>query len=346
MEVDEFLEHHGILGMRWGVRKGVIGVEALNGSHPGHAGALVAPGVKSLTVKEQNKVRIKTTKVADNFLIKLDKDNVIPGFTQDFREKHNKSQGPITGKLRDQYEKEFSDRLMPSLKSVLPRGTDGFVKLQDDTFHLFVGDPKTIREFKNKVVHAMDELVFRVIRDEDGFITALEPMQMMQNDSVAEFLEHFGVRGMHWGIRRSKAELSRGSSGSSSGKPPWQSAPVRKPPPSIAGHSPHTPHDQVVYEALKAKAREHGIHSLSNEEIRILTNRAETLRKAYTAFPKKQTKSQKLGKRAGKIIDNVLINTGEQLLKDVVKFKGENILIDKGKLPPRKKRVVTETSVN
>lgn len=156
---------------------------------------------------------------------------------------------------------------------------------------------------------------------------------------VDDFLEHYGTRGMKWGIRRSSAQLGRASESSekTNGKPPWQSAPSRA---GSSGSSkpgrPNVAHDQIVFEALKAKAKTHGLTSLSNDEIRVLTNRAETLKKAYTTFPKPQTKKQKFARRTGRLVDDVLVNTGQQLLKDVVKFKGQTILIEKGKLPPRK----------
>lgn len=38
---------------------------------------------------------------------------------------------------------------------------------------------------------------------------------MSQSDSVDDFLEHFGVRGMHWGVRRAKAPPSIDSATSS-----------------------------------------------------------------------------------------------------------------------------------
>lgn len=42
------------------------------------------------------------------------------------------------------------------------------------------------------------------------------PPSMMQSEKVQDFLAHWGVKGMHWGIRRSDAELARASKGGAS----------------------------------------------------------------------------------------------------------------------------------
>lgn len=70
-------------------------------------------------------------------------------------------------------------------------------------------------------------------------------------DTVDNFLEHFGIKGMQWGVRR-----SRGSDGTVSG--------------ALTKTHPNEPDDVV---AIKAKASSSGIHSLSNNEMQTLINR-------------------------------------------------------------------------
>lgn len=76
--------------------------------------------------------------------------------------------------------------------------------------------------------------------------------QSLGEAAVAEVLEHHGIKGMKWGIRR-----ERGSDGTVGGGKPKQK--VSK--------------DAKKAAAAAEKAKKHGTKSLSNEEMQALVNR-------------------------------------------------------------------------
>jgi len=102
------------------------------------------------------------------------------------------------------------------------------------------------------VKHADDAPFFlvNVIRDGKGLVTKIEipaPMSMAQSDLDARAeaaLEHFGVKGMHWGVRRSKNPT----------------------------HSP-TSDDAKRAAKTRAKIQKHGRNAVSNKDLKDLVNR-------------------------------------------------------------------------
>jgi hypothetical protein len=77
------------------------------------------------------------------------------------------------------------------------------------------------------------------------------------------YLAHFGVKGMKWGIR--KSDTSGGSSsGGSKGSPPKA--------PANEGHA-------EKYDRLRAQIKTHGPNSLSPEELNFVNARTEAIAK-------------------------------------------------------------------
>lgn len=159
-------------------------------------------------------------------------------------------------------------------------------------------------------------------------------------DNVEAFIEHYGVRGMKWGVRRKSggssavAEPPKPSGSSGSGKPPWQSPPSQSKKAlarSASGRDKNSElsDDEIVFQALKSKAHKGGIKSLSNDEIRVLSARADSLEKYRRTFPQKKSKKVAV---ADFIINDILLSTGKQLMKDVAKQQGTRVLVKKGYL--------------
>lgn len=121
---------------------------------------------------------------------------------------------------------------------------------------------------------------------------------------VDDFLEHYGVKGMRWGVRRSASELARGSSSESttkkSNRPAWQS------PPSKAKSAMDKPvklsrkesrrakkqkelsKDAIEFNSLKQKVKKNGLESLTNDDLKKINQRMELQQKYSKAFPKKK----------------------------------------------------------
>jgi hypothetical protein len=70
-------------------------------------------------------------------------------------------------------------------------------------------------------------------------------------ESVPDFMAHHGVKGMRWGVRKS------GSSGS-----------------SAPSHT-HASQDHLEVEAHRAKAKEHGVKALSNDDLQKVLTRLD-----------------------------------------------------------------------
>jgi hypothetical protein len=83
---------------------------------------------------------------------------------------------------------------------------------------------------------------------------------------VKDILAHHGVKGMHWGVRRSgrSSDVSVATKTSRSGK-----AVVK----TSGGHALPAHPDAVAARVVKQKLQKSGTHALSNEELQKLINR-------------------------------------------------------------------------
>lgn len=97
--------------------------------------------------------------------------------------------------------------------------------------------------------------------------------------AVDDVLEHFGVKGMHWGVRTSRG-----------GTPPSHYVPSQ---------------DAANVASSKAKVRAGGTKTLSTKELQDLVTRLNLEQQ----FTKLQPSGQK---KAGKIISDILLNVGKQ----------------------------------
>jgi len=112
-------------------------------------------------------------------------------------------------------------------------------------------------------------------------------------DDVDTFLEHFGVRGMKWGVRK-KASGDGSVESPSKGKPKSEDA-------KIAGKN-------------LQRSKKQGVGSLSNQDLKALNERMN-LESQY-----KQLNAKKKN-QARKIAEDILIDVAKQSAKELVKAK-------------------------
>jgi hypothetical protein len=113
---------------------------------------------------------------------------------------------------------------------------------------------------------------------------------MTPEEMVASFLEHYGVKGMHWGIRRSG---TRGST------------PPSKHPPTV---------DAQNRDASIAKVKTGGTHALSTKELQDLVQRMN-LEQQYSKLSADSTKIDKGHSTVKKILN--LAKTGSEVYNTV-----------------------------
>ena len=103
--------------------------------------------------------------------------------------------------------------------------------------------------------------------------------EVAMSDDVDEFLEHFGVKGMRWGVRRSRTQLDADSS------------------------------DFTNAQGIKAKGKRSGVRSLSNQEIQSYLARLGL---------EKQYKQTKPSAKAAKFVSDLLLSVGRSQATTIV----------------------------
>lgn len=114
---------------------------------------------------------------------------------------------------------------------------------------------------------------------------------------VETFLEHYGVKGMHWGVRRDQSSSSGGGGG---GKPASKPKSPAKPKPPASD-------DAKRAAALKEKSRAGGSKALSNKELQDLVTRMN-LESQFSRLSANDTSGAK----------KFLKNLGEQQAKQLI----------------------------
>ena len=95
-------------------------------------------------------------------------------------------------------------------------------------------------------------------------------------DRGSDFLEHYGVKGMKWGVRRSEAQLARARG-------------------ALKRSTPEPSEDKKTTESVRAKISRGNTDALSNAELQKLNERMQ-LEQKYASLTAKQT-PQTLGQK-------------------------------------------------
>lgn len=126
---------------------------------------------------------------------------------------------------------------------------------------------------------------------------------MKQND-----LEHHGIKGMKWGVRRSDKELAR-----------------------ARGEKVTTSEDFDKVSAAKAKGRVAGSSSLSNNEMRAINERMQLERQYAQLTAPRESKVRQKGKLfVDKYIDAELGKVAKGNVKETVTYKVGRLILSSG----------------
>lgn len=147
-------------------------------------------------------------------------------------------------------------------------------------------------------------------------------------EAAEDILQHYGILGMKWGVRRSDAELARAAGRRvSDGKPVTKTQRVKDV--IKKKKTPKAPPSEDAKRASEAakKAKKSGPQALTNKELKQLNERLN-LEQNYTRLTTPQNKKQKSD--GAKFVEQQLTNIAQKKAIDFVKDGGALKLIDLG----------------
>lgn len=254
-------KQYGVKGMKWGVRH-----------DRGHEGQ-----------KAKTKVIAKADQKFEKTIASANKGRVTPEFhnaivsrmnarvqeVNDSPKYRNLDMDAAKGAIKAQYDKDMQKAIVSSFEDA----TRQIYGSNASGTKRAVYNSKTdqIDLIEKDVQHAAEPTVpnvtIKLHRDEKGFVTSTEvvPFDLQHSgfDNVEDYLAHYGVPGMKWGIRKSG---STGSSKNAGPKAPPKAAPANE------------THGQR-YDRLRSQIKTHGSNSLSQEDLNFVNARTEAIAK-------------------------------------------------------------------
>jgi len=183
--IQQYLEHYGVKGQKWGVRR------ARRREHKDWKAKAKSP-------ETANKVYQDAVKSFTPVLEKLNKDPLFADIN-------------VNRASRRQYDAVvatiFNQHLVDaSAQTFNPKtGRAMIYQMTPDGMHMRAIESKLVG-----VEHAAGPPDIRLIRDVNGYVISCEVEgSMTQSDRARNFLAHHGVKGQRWGVRRTKAALAR-----------------------------------------------------------------------------------------------------------------------------------------
>jgi uncharacterized protein YbjQ (UPF0145 family) len=147
----------------------------------------------------------------------------------------------------------------------------------------------------------MTEMLMKMDYDATGHIVSVAFEDQTLAHAADDFLEHFGVKGMKWGVR--KDDALRGSTSVSE------------------AHE-----DAVKAQAAKEKIRVSGVKSLSNTELQALVTRQNLEQNYVRLNPARVSAGRSFAKTASQIGANAVKNTTQELTKQAVKAGADALI--------------------
>lgn len=215
----DFLEHYGVKGMRWGVRKSDLPGQGVPGPHPG------VPAKTSNANKEWRK-KVITSENVTKMLVEGE-----PAYRRELKKINAKFGGKITKETEKAYNSEVYAATLNSMdaaaRKVFGTSPDGKYRMTASV------NPKgniiSVRPVPvdaNMRVEAVLKQMsvgadpgnftinIEMVKGDDGLFTGEMKflnvrggaIEQSSFESGSDFLEHYGVKGMRWGVRRSPEE--------------------------------------------------------------------------------------------------------------------------------------------
>lgn len=311
----EFLEHFGVKGMRWGVRKEQVSGAARSGAKKAgdvagpvakKVGDIVGPAAKTAASKAGPPAKKAATAVGDRHF--KSQANSSRNVTHLIREATNRTRNEDLPKINAKYQgkTKTSGRLKVSpnrlndtqQKAYREEVKAAYVKHLNDAanqttsgsgnYRYEIAKPRLAKETTAvrwrvkavKVEHAVggDEFDVIPVFDADGYIVdfkveTVEDAIAQSIDLGSEFLAHFGVKGMRWGVRNHKGDPVAVTPQATSKVPHGTK---RKTKIEVDGGENHPAHEDAVKVAeAKAKLQKSGTAALSNKELQDVANRIQ-----------------------------------------------------------------------
>jgi hypothetical protein len=301
--IDKLLEHHGVKGMHWGVR-------SARPSGGSGSSAAIKPSRgdrkwedKAQDFKNMSKIHNAAVPKMNADLDKINNDPKFKG--KDFT-----TPSPLRRQYYNAVQASMSQRYNEAASTMT--NPSGSRKLQVD---VTIFDNGEIENHLHPVdvKHADDAAKFSlaVKRGPNGHILSVslsEPSMQQMDEQVDEFLSHFGVKGMHWGVRRSRP--------TGTATPP-HTAPRPGKFRTVSAAPRRAPHRPVSSDAartlqLKSQLKAHGPNSLSNQDLQHLVKRMQLENQLRNLSPAHKTAGRKVVDEAVKIGGNAAKQTAQQ----------------------------------
>jgi hypothetical protein len=297
IEDEDAVEHHGVKGMKWGVRR-----------DRGHEGERA----KTRKIAKEDKrfeKKAATTATWINLHNRaadlanhgdIDRINNKP----QYKNKDFSKDSPLRRQYYNEHQQAYIKRLRQAAQEAGTNasGTRELKIVTDSDGNWGV----QVVDVKHDAFDELDGTIIQVTYDSTGHITKIgAPKKSMAQTAIegAEFLEHFGIKGMKWGVRRDRSQID--------------SAP----------HIPDAP-EHIHARKAQATAKAHGTRKLSNKDLEEL-NRRLNLEQNYTNLTTK-TKQKSAASVGAKWTGDVLNSVGKQLAAEVLKSHGAAQLKTKG----------------
>ena len=279
--VSDYLKHFGVKGMRWGIR-----------NNPEKAAAKAAKKTAKADAKFE-KITVDTwIKVNNNASAGI--NSRIPGINNkpEYKGMDFNKESPTKTKYEEEMRKMFEEEYNKAAKGLGTNasGTREYYAEVGADFGMGVG----VRDVKHS-----EPIKLTITRDENGFIINVQIDTLVQSDEfVGDFLAHYGVKGMRWGVRKSDPVPSGETRITQKGK-------------KLKGEGgkdiPAHPDARRAAES-KQKAKGSGLQALSNKELKDLQTRMNLEQNVRELTVKEKNAN---ANPAAKFIKRTLLNSGK-----------------------------------